>query len=137
MGDEAGRQRDALRLAAGHLASAVALHPVEVELLEPVPRFTEGLVTVHAAEQQRQRNVLLGRQLRHELTELEHKAEAITTQPGTLRLPHRVEALAVEGDFTGVRHEDACQAVQQGRLARAAWAHPREDLASLHRDAPP
>src|ERR1019366_10748350 len=106
MGNETARQRDALRLAAGHLAGAVALHAFEVELFEPAPRFTEGLVAARATEQQRQRDVLLGGQLRHELAELEHKAEAITPQPGALGLSHGVEALAVEVDLTGIRDAD-------------------------------
>ena len=67
MDDEAARQRDALRLAAGHLSGAVAFHAVELEELEPAPRRTERLVTARATEQQRQGDVLLGRQLRHEL----------------------------------------------------------------------
>src|ERR1019366_6210837 len=117
MGNETARQRDALRLAAGHLAGAVALHAFEVELFEPAPRFTEGLVAARATEQQRQRDVLLGGQLRHDLAELEHKAEAISPQPGTLRLPHRVDALAVEVALAGVGDEDARQAVEQRRLA--------------------
>ena len=87
MGDEAARQRDALRLAAGHLAGAVALHTLEVEPFEPAPRFMEGLVTVRATEQQRQRDVLLGGQLGHELAELEDEAEAITPQSGSARPP--------------------------------------------------
>src|ERR1022692_1268066 len=135
MGNEAAGQRDALRLAAGHLSGAVPLHPVELEELEPAPRRTEGLVTVRATEQQRQGDVLLGRQLRHELAELEDKAEALAPQPGTLRLPLRVEALAVEGDLAGVRDEDAREAVEQRGLARAAGAHHGEDLASFHRHA--
>ena len=137
MGDETARQRDALGLAAGHLAGAVALHAFEVEPFEPAPRLAEGLVTVRATEQERQRDVLLGGQLGHELAELEDEAEAITPQPGALRLPHRVEALAVEVDLTGVRDEDARQAVEQGRLARAARAHHGDDLAPFHRELGP
>ena len=72
---------------------------------------------MHAAEQQRQRDVLLGRQLRHELAELEDEAEAITPQSRALRFPHGVESLAVEVDLTGVRDEDAGEAVEQCRLA--------------------
>ena len=126
-------KRDALGLAAGHLAGAVALHALEVEPFEPAPRLTEGLVTVHATEQQRQGDVLLGGQLGHELAELEDEAEAITPQPGALPLPHGVEALAVEVDLAGVGDEDARQAVEQRRLARAARAHHGDDLATLHR----
>ena len=97
----------------------------------------KGLVAARATEKERQRDVLLGGQLGHELAELEDEAEAITPQPGALRLPHRVEALAVEVDLTGVRDEDARQAVEQGRLARAARAHHGDDLAALHREAGP
>ena len=124
-----------LGLAARHLPGAVAFHTLEVEPFEPAPRFPKGLCTARATEQQRQRDVLLGRQLRHELAELEHEAEAITPQPRALRLPHGVESTAVEVDFAGIRDEDARQAVEQRRLARAARSHHGEDLAPLHRNA--
>src|SRR5580693_398546 len=132
MGDETARQRDALRLAAGHLAGAVALHTLQIEPFEPAPRFLEGPFTACATEQQRQGDVLLGRQLGHELTELEHEAEAITAQPGTLRLPHRVESLAVEVDLAGIRDEDAGEAMEQGGFARSARTHDGDYLASVH-----
>ena len=58
--------------------AALALQSPEVETFEPAARFTKGLFTVHTTEQQRQRDVLLGRELRHQLAELEHETEAIT-----------------------------------------------------------
>ena len=72
---------------------------------------------MHTTEQQRQRDVLLGRELRHQLAELEHETEAITPQPRTFRFPHGVESLAIEMDLTGARNEDPGQAMEQCRLA--------------------
>ena len=87
---------------------------------------------MRATEQQRQRDILLGGELRDELAELEHKAETVSTEAASLLLAHRVEALSVEVDRAGVRDEDTCQAVEQGRLARTARAHHGKDLAPLH-----
>jgi hypothetical protein len=91
-----------------------------------------SLLAAGSAEKQRQRDVLLGGELRDELAELEDEAETVSTEAASLLLAHRVEALTVEGDLTGVRNEDARKAVEQGRLARAARAHHGEDLAALH-----
>src|SRR6202020_1103130 len=74
-------------------------------------------------------------ELRDELAGLEDEAETVPAEAASLFLAHRVEATTVEGDFTGVRDEDACQAVEQRGLARATRAHHREDLASCHRHA--
>src|SRR5664280_1157157 len=104
-------------LTAGHLAGAVALHAFEAEALEPAPRRSEGLSARHPTEQQGQRDVLLGGQLRHELAELEHEAEAITPQAGAILLSQGIEVLAVEAHLTGVGGEDARQAVEQRGLA--------------------
>ena len=113
MGNETPRQGDALGLAAGHLAGAVALHAFEIEAFEPAPRHLERLVSMHSAEQQRQRDILFCRQFRHELAELEDETEAIAPQTGALRLPHGVDALVVEVDRTRVRDEDAGEAVEE------------------------
>ena len=113
----------------------MAFQAVELEPFEPGPRAAQGLFAAGAAEQERQRDVLLSGELGDELAELEDEAEAISAQPGALLFAHRVESLAVEGDLTGVRDEDAGQTVEQGRLARAARPHHREDLAALHREA--
>ena len=88
-----------------------------------------------AAEQQRQRDVLRGGQLGDELAELEHEAEAVPAQAAALGLGHGVDPGPVEEDLAGVGHQDAGQAVQQRRLARAARAHDGEDLAGVHGDA--
>jgi hypothetical protein len=65
---------------------------------------------VRATEQQRQRDILLGRQLRDELAELEDEPEAVTPHLGT---------------------------VEQRRLARTARSHHGHDLAALHGDTRP
>jgi hypothetical protein len=94
----------------------VAFQTPKVEAFEPAARFTEGLITMDTTEQQWQRDVLLGRELRHQLAELEHETEAITPQSRPIRFPHGVESLTVEMDLTGDRNEDASQAVEQCRL---------------------
>ena len=135
MGDETARKRDALRLSAGHLAGTMTFQAVELKPFEPGPRAAQGFLAAGPAEKEWQRDVLLRGQLWDELAKLEDEAEAITSQPGALLFAHRVEALAIEEDLTGVRDEDARQAVEQGRLARTARPHHGEDLAALHREA--
>jgi len=105
-----------LGLATGHLASALAFQTHEVEPFESAARFTEGLSTVHATKQQRQSNVLLGRELWDQLAELEHEAEAITSQSRALPFSQGIQSLTIELDLTGVRNEDPGQAMQQCRL---------------------
>ena len=59
----------------------MSFQAIELEPFEPSPRAVQGLFATCSTEQQRQRDILLGGQLRHELAELEHNAEAITPQP--------------------------------------------------------
>ena len=70
-----------------------------------------------ATQQQRQRDVLLGRQFGDELTELEHETEPITTQRTALGLSQLVHPRSRRTDLAGIGHQDARQTVQQRRFA--------------------
>jgi len=48
---------------------------------------------------------------------------------------HRVDTLAVETGLTGVGDEEARQAIEQRRFARAAQAYDRDNLAAFPRRA--
>ena len=77
--------------------------PSSSEPVEPARGLGERLGAADAAEQQRQRDVLLGGQLGNELAELEHEAESVPAQRAALGLAHRVEALAGEVDLAARR----------------------------------
>ena len=81
------------------------------------------------AQEQGQSHVLDGGELGHELAELEQEAEALPPQEGAVGLAAVVDAAPVEANLALVRHEDAGEAVQQRRLARAGRAHDGQDLA--------
>jgi hypothetical protein len=111
------------------------LEPGEVEPAEPGAGLGDRRLARHAAQEQGERDVFLGRQLGHQLTELEHEPEVVAAQLAARGLAERVDPPTVEVDLTGVRHEDAGEAVQQRRLAGAARAHDRHDLALRHEHA--
>ena len=87
-GDEAAGERDALRLAAGQLARPALLEPVQAEALRTSPAPRQRLGAAGAAEQQRQRDVLLGGQLGNELAELEDETEPVAAQRAALGFAH-------------------------------------------------
>jgi hypothetical protein len=100
-------------LAAGHLAGAVVFKSSQVETLKPAPSLAEGLFAANATEKEGQRDVLLSREFRYELAELEDEPKAITSNSRAFCLAHRVESLAIEVDLSGVGNEDAGEAVEQ------------------------
>ena len=117
--DQAAGQRDPLGLAAGQLAGAAVLQPVQAEPLEPRPGLGQRRGSRRrAAQQQRQRDVLLGGQLGDELAELEDEPEPVAAQGAAPVLAQGVDPPPGEPDLAGVGHQDAGQAVQQRRLAR-------------------
>jgi len=116
-GDQAAGQRDPLGLAAGQLPGPALLQPVQAQPSEPRPGIGQRRCPARAVQQQRQGDILLGGQLGDELAELEHEPEPVPPQRAALGLAHRVHPAAVKPDFSGVRREDAGQAVQQRRLA--------------------
>jgi hypothetical protein len=79
-------------------------------------------------------DVLLRRQLRDQLTELEHEPEPGPAQVAAPVLAQGVQPPPVEPDLALIGGQDAGQAVQQRRLAGSARAHDRDDLAPVHAD---
>jgi hypothetical protein len=74
----------------------------------------------------------------YKVEELEHEADLATPQTRELRLAHAVDPLAIEPDLSRRRSIEAGEQIEQSRLAAAARAHDRDELASLDRqvDAP-
>ena len=137
LGDQAAGQCDPLGLPTGQLPGPPLLETVQPKPAEPRPGLLQGRSAAGAPEQERQGDVLLGGQFGNELTELEHEPEPVPAQRGAPGLAHRVDPAAVKPDLPGIGGQDSGQAVQQGRLSRAAGTHHREDLPGRHRHAGP
>ena len=84
-------------------------------------------------QQERKGDVLDRGQLRDELAELEDEAEVGSAQAAPFGLAKVADATAVEADVARVGDEDAGQAVEERRLARATGTHDREDLTGVRR----
>ena len=93
-------------------------------------RAGPGRAAPGARQQQRQRDVLLGRQLGDQLAGLEHEPEPVAAQCAAPVVAERVQALPVEPGLALAGDQDAGQAVQQRGLAGAARPHDRDDLAA-------
>ena len=132
LGDHPTRQRDALRLSTGHLSGTVTFQAIELQSFEPCPSDAQSLMAASAPQQEWKSRVLFRREFGHQLAELEDKTETVSSHRTPLFLAHRVEAFAVDVNLARVGDEDAGQAVEQGRLARAARAHHRQDLTLFH-----
>jgi hypothetical protein len=75
------------------------MQPVQLEPVEPGPGLGQCRGSAGAAEQQRQRHVFLGGQLRDELAELKHEPEPVAPQRAALRLAHPVDAATGKVDL--------------------------------------
>lgn len=100
------------------LTGAASLEVVDAEAVEPRIGLGQGLPSALAAEQEGERHVLDGRELRHQLPELEEEAERSPPQLGAVALAEVVDPTTGEMHLALVGSEDAGHAVQQGRLAR-------------------
>jgi hypothetical protein len=118
---ERARHGDALLLAAGELARAVGQAVGEADavdqLVEPL------LVDLAAGERERQQDVLLGGEDRHEVEGLEDEAEPIAAQPGERLVAEPADLLAVDGHGAARRRVEAREQVHQRGLAGARRAH--------------
>src|SRR3954454_8553684 len=132
---EGARDGDALLLAAGELRRAVRqpvaqAHGVD-QLVEP------GTFGLAPGQRERQRDVLLGAQHRHEVEGLEDEAEPVAPQPREALVVERAELLAVDDHGARGRPVEPGQQVHQRRLAGARGTHDRGELRfrELERDA--
>ena len=124
---ERARDRDALLLAAGELRRAVRAAVAEADdldqLLEPLA------VGLAARDRQRQHDVLLGRQHRQQVEELEDEPELVAAQLGQRAVVEPCELGPVDETEPDVGRVEAGEDVHQGRLARAGRAHDRGEPA--------
>ena len=87
LGDEGTRDGDALLLATGELSGPVVCPVGEADAGEHLPRPLAGGLGRHAGDQQRQLDVLRGRQDRDQVERLEDEAHALRAVAGRVRRP--------------------------------------------------
>src|SRR2546423_10085193 len=124
--DERPGDRDTLLLAAGELARPVGAPIAEAdlagELLEPT------LLRLLAGDRQREHDVLLRRQHREQVEELEDEADVLTPELRQLRVVQLRDVRAVDVDVARGRAVEPGEQVHQGRLAGAGRPHHRRQL---------
>ena len=81
-------------------------------------------------EQGRQLDVLLGRQLVHEVERLEDEADLVSAELGEGPLGELVDAPPVQPQLAGGRSVEPAEEMEQRRLAAAARPHHRQRLAT-------
>ena len=84
-------------------------------------------------EQQRENDVLLHIQLRHQLVGLEHKADAAPAKDRPRFLAHREQILPIDEHLAAARHIKPADAVEQRRFATAALANDGGEFSLLER----
>jgi hypothetical protein len=133
--DQRARHRHALLLAAGQLGRAVG---------EPI-RETNGVdqaaqplvVDATAGDRERQHDVLLSREDRDQVEELEDEAELVAAQLGEVAVVEVADLHAVEHDRAGGGAVEPGEDVHQRRLAGTRRAHDRAESAAFELDAHP
>jgi hypothetical protein len=88
-----------------------------------------ALGAVEARQQQRQFDVFLRRQHRHQVIELEDETDVVAAPRRQLPGAHRVDALPVDVNLTAAGRIQSADQVEQRRLARTRWAHQRDEVA--------
>ncbi len=99
--DERARDRDALQLAARQHRGEVVAAAFEADRREHRPRARRRIGGL--LQQQRQRDVLLDRQVRQHVERLEHEAHAVAPQQRARVVVERAQVAAVEADAAGGR----------------------------------
>jgi hypothetical protein len=95
------------------------------DALTPIPARQVG-------QQERQLDVLEGRQDGDEVVELEDEPDVVGAPAGRLGVGHPADVLAADLDVARGGRIQAGDEVQQRRLARAGRSHQGEELALIH-----
>ena len=115
-------------------ASRAVGEPDGVEQARARSRASAGGVAV---EVEQHAHVLLDRQRRDEVVELEHEADVAAAEERPVALGERPEVDAVDADLPGVGAVDARDEVEDGALARARAPDERADAAARERHVGP
>ncbi len=128
---EGAREGDALLLAAGQLVRHPAGRVLQAEPLDERPAALQRAGR-RVGQPRGECDVLLARQLGHEVEELEDEADPPRAQTRQVAFGAPVDALARELDRPGLRAVQTAQQVQQRRLPRARAAHDGHELPGVH-----
>src|SRR5438445_6843070 len=131
IGHDRARDADALLLSAGEL-SRIVMHPVA----QPHDRqrrldVTPALRLRQAGQQERQLRVLEGGEHGDQVVHLEDEPHVARSPGRQLAGGHVGDLVPRHDDAPGRGHVEAAEQVEQGRLARAARAHKRDEIARV------
>src|SRR5580698_5560527 len=127
---ECSRDRDALTLAPGQHRGKVPGAIGEVNPFEERGGAGAGLVRRMTREERGQLDVLLRRELVHQLERLEDKSDLVAAEVREGAFGELVDALPRDRQLTGARAVEPADQVQQRRFAAAARTHDRHGLAA-------
>ena len=126
-GDERAADRHALLLPARELGRAVVSPVAQPDLVEQcVDPLALGLLP---GDRERQHDVLLRREDRQQVEELEHEADVAPAQERQLAVAHRRDLAVLDDDVPGGRTVKPGQDVHKRRLAGAGRPHDSRELA--------
>ena len=134
LGDERARHRDALPLAAGHLARPVIHALAEPTRSSACLRALDALLALQARVDQRQLDVVQRVRARQQIEGLKHEADFLVAHARELAIVHLRDELAVQPILAVVRRVEAADHVHQRRFAGARRPHDRHVLAALDRE---
>ena len=132
--DDGAGDRDALALAAGHLAGHVRQALPEADTTECLGGGVASVGQRLAAVEQTVGDVVDARHPVEEEERLEHEADQVRTHSGQLAVAHRRRVDAGDADDAARRPIERADDVQQGRLARAGRADDRRQLTVANRE---
>lgn len=126
-GDERARQGHALLLAPRELTGVVVHALREADAPEQLPRAVGRFPVSRQLE--RQRNVLLRREIRQKLKRLEHEADLVAAQHGEFILGARFQGHAIEQNATVGRPIEPSEETEQSRLSAPRGPDDGNELA--------
>ena len=130
-GDERACDRDALLLATRELCGAVPEAVSEADRGDQLP--APGRIRPLACDRQRQEDVLLRREHREQVEELEDEADVAAPELRQPGVAERAEGRAVDPHLTRGRPVQTREKVHERRLAGARGPHDGRELALGHR----
>ena len=129
IGDDGAGDADALLLAARQLARVVLGAFGEPDDLQRDARPLSPLRLRQLRQQQRQLDVLLGRQHRQQVVELEDEPDVLRAPLRQLAAAERADGHAADLDRAAGRRVEAADQIEQRGLAGSRRTHQREEIA--------
>ncbi len=129
IGDDRAGDRHALLLTAGQLAGLVRGAVGQPHQLQRDGRVLLALRRRQLGQQQRQLDVALRREHRHQVVELKHETHVGCPPPRQRAAAELVDVLAAHADAAGAGHIQPADQVEQGGLAGAGRPHQRKEIA--------